>query len=372
MNEVACEHWEERDEPINVTYVIRKPKKKRPDTTKVVERIISLLLGPLVAITALVFSLNPTLNRRNMNYEQRAQAGDIKAQMFLADYYYQSDDINRSIFYYLMVLERSKTVKSNAPYDLMAYNNLGYIYANVLEDNERAEQYFERGWKAINSDNQSFKAIGKNYLHFRINNYEYDDFHSSSLWHLENTFLLYLENTFRSNYLADDFWFTRFGDENYLDESDLSSLLYRDSKLSNEWYEFKLELLENYGIVADEQDFYFLQRGYYKSSDIIKSRDLYGSPASFDQERFYTGITNGIYTIAGNEKCEISNRLTIMWPRPSEPSEVEKISGSKVALIGKVILDGIAYYTYNLYLPLPYKDRTVYEYYSYINDANTD
>jgi len=150
---VVCEHADEQPKPVDIVWASSKPKKKRQDIVKIIERVISLILGPAVAITALMFSLNPTLNRRNMNYEQRALAGDIAAQMFLADYSYMIGDFASSILYYTMVAKQPKIeTDSDRTNLLMAYNNLGHLYLTKINNKDSrsiALFYLDKGMRVL-------------------------------------------------------------------------------------------------------------------------------------------------------------------------------------------------------------------------------
>jgi len=166
MNEVTCEHAEEQPKPVEVVWVSSKPKKKRPDIAKIVERVISLLLGPAVAIAALLVSLNS----RNMDYEYKALAGNIEAQMFLADYHYQIGDFEKSVFYYSMVVDRPKLkTKQEKEYYYGALGNLGYLYYTKIEgkdSRETARNYLVQGMQELvrNKVSMHSHSLVRNYL----------------------------------------------------------------------------------------------------------------------------------------------------------------------------------------------------------------
>ena len=77
----------------------------------------------VVAIIALVLTVNPKIIPWNRNHTERANAGDVYSQMFLAEHYFEIGDFSEAIYWYKIAsIEPSK-------YQKYAYNNLGYLYA---------------------------------------------------------------------------------------------------------------------------------------------------------------------------------------------------------------------------------------------------
>jgi len=177
-DELVCGQIEEKAKPLEVILVGQKQKKKRHNTLEIIKSIISMILGPAVAITALIFTLNPTLNKRNMNYEQQALMGDIEAQMFLADYNYQVGKFETSVYYYNVILKRPKTENAHERlYAVIANNNLGYLYMNqmgtglpVSKANDMAIKYLRQ---SLNSEVKTVKLqliVAQNIFAFLVNN----------------------------------------------------------------------------------------------------------------------------------------------------------------------------------------------------------
>jgi len=132
---------EGQTKPLEVKLVGQTPKKN-------FLRFVPLL-SLFLSFAAFVLSVMPSWNPLNQNYEQRALAGDAKAQMYLADYNFQIGEFNKSIFYYGMVVKRAK-LRTNAQKErfYIACNSLGYLYASKIDGEDSyplATRYFRRG-----------------------------------------------------------------------------------------------------------------------------------------------------------------------------------------------------------------------------------
>jgi hypothetical protein len=75
-------------------------------------------------------------------------AGDIEAQMFLADYNYQTGNIEDCMRYYSMVMKRPKLRAKEKYCFYIASSNLSYIYVMEVGGKEAyntARQYLDKG-----------------------------------------------------------------------------------------------------------------------------------------------------------------------------------------------------------------------------------
>ena len=112
----------------------RKNKTDNSKRIKVVE-IINLLISIstlLVALSTFVLGVYPELNKKSSDYLEKANAGDIESQIFLADYYYEVGDISTSIYWYKIA------AMHDGEYKAKALNNLAYIYIEhgIIDEND--------------------------------------------------------------------------------------------------------------------------------------------------------------------------------------------------------------------------------------------
>jgi len=107
--------------------------------TKIGELIAIVLscLAFIISFLTLALTVFPQINPWNMNHEQKAFAGNVGSQFFLADYYYEIGDYSKSIFWYKII--RENTSDNNA----VALNNLGYLYSSRLGLVENEIKNFE-------------------------------------------------------------------------------------------------------------------------------------------------------------------------------------------------------------------------------------
>ena len=82
---------------------------------------IATWLPIVLSICALILSLFPQINPLNRNYRARAEAGDTKAQMFLAEHYYSVGDIEESDYWYKIA------AMTYGAHRAAALNNVAYI-----------------------------------------------------------------------------------------------------------------------------------------------------------------------------------------------------------------------------------------------------
>lgn len=98
----------------------------------------------VVAIIALIITVNPKIIPWNRNHIERANAGDIYSQMFLAEHYFEIGDYGEAIYWYKIAsVEPSK-------YQAYAYNNLGYLYAEGFGLSDYENEGYRRLEMALN------------------------------------------------------------------------------------------------------------------------------------------------------------------------------------------------------------------------------
>lgn len=86
--------------------------------------ILISILSFIIAMLSFLFATYPQLNPFNSNVIEKANAGDTKSQLILAEHYYEIADIADSIYWYKI----ASTQKSI--YQAAALNNIAYIYVN--------------------------------------------------------------------------------------------------------------------------------------------------------------------------------------------------------------------------------------------------
>jgi len=87
--------------------------------------IIIAVLSLVISVLSFLFATFPQLNPFNSNIVEKANAGDLKSQLMLAEHYYEISDTAESIYWYKIASAQESA------YQAMALNNLAYIYANV-------------------------------------------------------------------------------------------------------------------------------------------------------------------------------------------------------------------------------------------------
>jgi len=88
-----------------------------------ITKLILAILGFIVSLIAIGFSY---WNFRNQSYIERAGRGDPIAQIFLADYYFNTGKYDESFYWYTILSSM------DCSYQAIACNNLGYMYAKGL------------------------------------------------------------------------------------------------------------------------------------------------------------------------------------------------------------------------------------------------
>lgn len=108
----------------------RKNVESRTEDTAVIKKhhidvsIIIAVLGFIIAALSFLFATFPQVNPFNSNIVEKANAGDMKSQLILAEHYYEIADTDESIYWYKIASAQEST------YQAAALNNLAYIYAN--------------------------------------------------------------------------------------------------------------------------------------------------------------------------------------------------------------------------------------------------
>jgi hypothetical protein len=103
--------------------VVEKKKRNVLGISGLVFSIISLFLS-------LITNVQPNWNPWNRNIEQKALAGNIDAQMLIADINYHVGNIEKSVTFYTLASVSANYEKPNERLSAaIALNNLGYIFA---------------------------------------------------------------------------------------------------------------------------------------------------------------------------------------------------------------------------------------------------
>lgn len=84
--------------------------------------VIVAILALAVAVVSLLFTFFPQLNLLNDNHIEKANAGDVKSQMFLANLNYEVGNTSESVYWYSVAITHSGNHQGKA------LNNLAYIY----------------------------------------------------------------------------------------------------------------------------------------------------------------------------------------------------------------------------------------------------
>lgn len=94
-------------------------------------------LALFLSMLTFAYTFFPQLNLFNSNYIDRANAGDIDAQMFLAEHYYEVGDIKESHYWYKIA------AMSDGDHKGAALNNIAYIGITYKYYGESIEEYYE-------------------------------------------------------------------------------------------------------------------------------------------------------------------------------------------------------------------------------------
>ena len=86
--------------------------------------LVIAVLSFILAAFSFLFSTLPQLNPFNYNLVERANAGDLKSQIMLADHYYEIADAAESIYWYKMASAQE------SQYQAALLNNLACVYVN--------------------------------------------------------------------------------------------------------------------------------------------------------------------------------------------------------------------------------------------------
>ena len=86
--------------------------------------LVIAVLSFILAAFSFLFSTLPQLNPFNFNLVERANAGDLKSQIMLADHYYEIADAAESIYWYKMASAQE------SQYQAALLNNLACVYVN--------------------------------------------------------------------------------------------------------------------------------------------------------------------------------------------------------------------------------------------------
>lgn len=142
---------------------------KKLDIARFFVECLQLILVITASMT-LIFSIYPQLKPNNANLMERANAGDVKAQLQLAHFYYETGDYSESIYWYKMMI-----VSSDAgEYKALAYNNLGYLYSNgyglateAVSEEKRlniALEFFEKSAELFSEKGNRLRSLKNQYV----------------------------------------------------------------------------------------------------------------------------------------------------------------------------------------------------------------
>lgn len=118
--------------------------KERSSWLKITFEIIHLVASLAAAIT-LLFAVFPKLQPFNINYTQMANAGDVEAQMFLAEHYYEVGDVKESHYWYKIASmysgDHQAAALNNVAYIGLTY---GYYSDSLLDYQNKALNMFKK------------------------------------------------------------------------------------------------------------------------------------------------------------------------------------------------------------------------------------
>jgi len=337
MEPITCE--QEQPKPIEVVWGTSKPwkpKKPRGNPWSVVSPVIALF-ALAVSFFNFLFSVRPYLDKSNMNYEQRALAGDIKAQMFLADYNYQIGNTDSSILYYSMVITQPKLKEDEKSYFFVAINNLGYLYAVKIDgedSNNIAERYFERGMNKLANEEWFSLFLDPIYRDLIYNFLTYTTYYIWSIEEMYPFLNLELEEGFTWNDEQIEFFNTIDKDYPELYVEDPTFRIY------NGW-----------NVVDSAEEYQLLSMGYYQTDSFV-SEEISGCLTLSEcrklagQER---SIYEYIYFAKGDEQP---------WGGRLEDGDIIVKRNVEASALGEAL-------EYNVYSSR--RKSTPYRYISYIN-----
>lgn len=107
-------------------------------------KCVSSILSVVLSILAFLFAAFPQTNPFNSNPIEKANAGHLKSQMFLAHHYYEIGDIEESYYWYKI----ASTTKGE--HQAIALNNLAYLELTFLKTNDKSINYMDKALKALN------------------------------------------------------------------------------------------------------------------------------------------------------------------------------------------------------------------------------
>lgn len=119
---------------------VQKTKKPWLERVNLVAGIVSSL-SIFVGMLAFVSDVYPQFFPWNTDYVVKANAGDVKSQMFLAQHYYETGEYTDAIYWYKI----ASVIESD--YQARACNNLGVIYANGYGLSDKDELHFEKAYR---------------------------------------------------------------------------------------------------------------------------------------------------------------------------------------------------------------------------------
>ena len=100
--------------------------REKKDDAITFTQIMLAIVAIGISFIALIVSILPQFIPWNSNKYDRANAGDVEAQMFLADHFFEIGDYNEAIYWYKIASSEE------GKYQAIACNNLGYIYATAF------------------------------------------------------------------------------------------------------------------------------------------------------------------------------------------------------------------------------------------------
>ena len=89
-----------------------------------------------ISITTYSYTFRPQTDPHNTNYEARANAGDVDAQIILADYSLTIGDFEKSLYWYMVSLS------SEGNHHAKAFNNMGFILATNPRLSRYNQEYY--------------------------------------------------------------------------------------------------------------------------------------------------------------------------------------------------------------------------------------
>ena len=131
----------QNDEFIKVLQEIQNTVKPKQSIYMQIITAISLV----VSIVAFLFSIIPQMNPRNSNYIERANAGDVEAQMFLAEHYFEVGE-NKESHYWYKIASMYAGDHQAAALNNVAYIGLTYNYYNdsLIDYQSKALSIFKK------------------------------------------------------------------------------------------------------------------------------------------------------------------------------------------------------------------------------------